>query len=82
MCACRAQHAESAKDLVGVTNEMEAVATHKNPHAAISKLSRPYQKLFVPRIKPDLRVILTDYGFQGHPMRKCFPLSGGMLFVS
>ena len=25
---------------------------------------------------PDLRRILTDYGFQGHPMRKDFPLSG------
>ncbi len=25
---------------------------------------------------PDLRRILTDYGFVGHPMRKDFPLSG------
>ena len=25
---------------------------------------------------PDLRRLLTDYGFQGHPMRKDFPLSG------
>jgi len=25
---------------------------------------------------PDLRHILTDYGFQGHPMRKDFPLTG------
>jgi len=25
---------------------------------------------------PDLRRILTDYGFQGYPMRKDFPLSG------
>lgn len=25
---------------------------------------------------PDLRRILTDYGFQGFPLRKDFPLSG------
>jgi hypothetical protein len=25
---------------------------------------------------PDMRRILTDYGFQGHPFRKDFPLTG------
>ncbi|MEN2494878.1 MAG: NADH-quinone oxidoreductase chain 5 [Hyphomicrobiaceae bacterium hypho_1] len=27
---------------------------------------------------PDLRRLLTDYGFQGHPLRKDFPLSGNV----
>jgi NADH:ubiquinone oxidoreductase subunit C len=27
-------------------------------------------------LHPDLRRILTDYGFEGYPMRKDFPLSG------
>ena len=28
------------------------------------------------RDNPDLRRILTDYGFDGHPLRKDFPLTG------
>ena len=27
---------------------------------------------------PDLRRLLTDYGFQGHPLRKDFPLTGNV----
>jgi len=27
---------------------------------------------------PDLRRLLTDYGFEGHPLRKDFPLTGTM----
>lgn len=30
---------------------------------------------------PDLRRILTDYGFEGHPLRKDFPLTVSLFWI-
>ena len=31
---------------------------------------------------PDLRRLLTDYGFDGHPLRKDFPLTASPRFAT
>ena len=43
-----------------------------DPESARSTISSRNQ------IDPDLRRLLTDYGFIGHPFRKDFPLSGNV----
>ncbi len=61
---------------------------HTDEHLAVPSLTGPYPVAgwFEREVwdcygvqfdgNPDLRRILTDYGFQGHPFRKDFPLTG------
>ena len=60
------------------TNESDAVASAIPVYPAANWFEREaydmYGILFSGH--PDLRRLLTDYGFQGHPLRKDFPLTG------
>ena len=60
------------------TNESDAVASVIPVFPAANWFEREaydmYGILFSGH--PDLRRLLTDYGFQGHPLRKDFPLTG------
>jgi len=60
------------------TNESDAVASVIPVYPAANWFEREaydmYGILFSGH--PDLRRLLTDYGFQGHPLRKDFPLTG------
>lgn len=59
-------------------NEITAVPSIVNIFINANWWEREIWDLFGLYFKnhPDLRRILTDYGFEGHPMRKDFPLSG------
>lgn len=59
-------------------HEDEAIPTICHLFSAAEWYEREAYDLFGIEFKnhPDLRRILTDYGFTGHPLRKDFPVSG------
>jgi NADH-quinone oxidoreductase subunit C len=60
------------------TDEMTAVPAVGRVYSSAGWYEREAWDLFGVYFSdhPDLRRILTDYGFEGHPMRKDFPLTG------
>lgn len=60
------------------TKELDSIHSAVAVYRSAEWLEREVWDLFgIPfHNHPDLRRILTDYGFKGHPLRKDFPLSG------
>ena len=58
--------------------ESESIETTTSVHKAADWYERECYDLFGIEFinHPDLRRIMTDYNFEGHPLRKDFPLTG------
>jgi len=59
-------------------NENESVSSLTKIFPSSNWMEREVFDMYGVKFKdhPDLRRILTDYGFEGHPLRKDFPLTG------
>ncbi len=59
-------------------DELQAVPSRTSRYKSANWMERERWDMFGVGVEghPDLRRILTDYGFEGHPMRKDFPLTG------
>ena len=59
-------------------NENELISSLTSIFPSANWMEREVFDMYGVKFKdhPDLRRILTDYGFQGHPLRKDFPITG------